>query len=40
MNYYINDLHLFHKNVKRASKEFNNRPFENLEEMHNLVKEK
>ncbi len=40
MNYYISDLHLFHKNVTRAGKDFDDRPFDNLEEMHTLVKEK
>ena len=40
MNYYISDLHLFHKNVTRAGKDFDNRPFDNLEEMHSIIKEK
>lgn len=40
MNYYISDLHLFHKNVTRAGKDFNDRPFDNLEEMHLIVKDK
>ena len=30
MNYYISDMHLFHKNVTRAGKDFDDRPFENL----------
>lgn len=34
MNYYISDLHLFHKNVTREGKDFDDRPFDNLEEMH------
>ena len=40
MNYYISDLHLFHKNVTRAGKDFDDRPFDDLEQMHNLIKEK
>ncbi len=36
MNYYISDLHLFHKNVTRAGKDFDDRPFDNLEEMHSI----
>ncbi len=40
MNYYISDLHLFHKNVTRAGKDFDNRPFNDLEEMHSIIKEK
>ena len=40
MNYYISDLHLFHKNVTRAGKNFDDRPFDNLEEMHSTVKDK
>lgn len=40
MNYYISDLHLFHKNVTRAGKDFDDRPFDNLEEMHSIVKDK
>lgn len=40
MNYYISDLHLFHKNVTREGKAFNNRPFDNLEDMQALIKEK
>lgn len=40
MNYYISDLHLFHRNVTRAGKNFDNRPFDNLEEMHSIIKEK
>lgn len=38
MNYYISHLHLFYKNVTRDGKDFDNRPFENLEEMYSLVK--
>ncbi len=40
MNYYISDLHLFHKNVTRAGKDFDDRPFDDLDEMHALIKEK
>ena len=40
MSYYISDLHLFHKNVTRAGKNFDDRPFDNLEEMHSTVKDK
>lgn len=40
MNYYISDLHLFHKNVTREGKDFDDRPFDNLEEMHSTIKEK
>jgi calcineurin-like phosphoesterase family protein len=31
---------LFHKNVTRAGKNFDDRPFDNLEEMHSTVKDK
>jgi calcineurin-like phosphoesterase family protein len=31
---------LFHKNVTRAGKDFDDRPFDNLEEMHSIVKDK
>ena len=40
MNYYISDLHLFHKNVTRARKDFDDRPFDNLEQMHTIIKDK
>ena len=40
MNYYISDLHLFHKNVTRAGKDFDDRPFDDLDEMHALIKGK
>lgn len=36
MNYYISDLHLFHE----ASIKFDNRPFTNIEEMHQVMKDK
>ena len=40
MNYYISDLHLFHKNVTKEGRNFDNRPFDSLEEMHKFIKEK
>ncbi len=40
MNYYISDLHLFHINVTRAGKNYDDRPFDNPEQMHSLIKEK
>ena len=40
MNYYISDLHLFHKNVTKEGKNFDNRPYETLEEMHRDIKER
>ena len=40
MNYYISDMHFFHKNVTNAGKNFDNRPFETVEEMHRVMKEK
>lgn len=36
MNYYISDLHLFHKAVLQ----FDNRPFHTIEEMHEAIIEK
>lgn len=39
MNYYISDLHLFHKNVTKEGSDFDCRGFETLDEMHNLIKE-
>lgn len=33
MNYYISDLHLFHENAIK----YDNRPFENLEQMHETI---
>ena len=38
MNYFISDLHLFHKNVTGEGSNFDNRPFETLEEMHKTIK--
>ena len=38
MNYYISDLHLFHKNVTGEGKRnFDNRPFKTVEEMHESI---
>lgn len=34
---YISDLHLFHKNVTRAGKNFDNRPYKNIEEMNDDI---
>ena len=39
MNYYISDLHLFHKNVTDEGSNFENRPFKALDEMHRVLKE-
>ena len=38
MNYYISDVHLFHKNVTAEGSNFDNRPFKTLEEMHGTIK--
>lgn len=38
MNYYISDLHLNHKNVTDEGKNFDNRPFQTLDEMHEAIK--
>lgn len=38
MNYYISDLHLFHKNVTGEGSNFDKRPFETLQEMHDVIK--
>ena len=40
MNYYISDLHLFHKNVTDEGKNFDHRPFKTLDEMHQTIKER
>ncbi len=40
MKYYIGDLHLFNKNVTKEGKNFDDRPFNNLEEMHSMIKER
>lgn len=34
---YISDLHLFHKNVTKAGKDFDKRPYMDLEEMHSDI---
>ena len=34
MNYYISDLHFFHKNVTGEGSGFDGRPYATLEEMH------
>ena len=34
---YISDLHLFHKNVTKAGKDFDKRPYADLEEMHSDI---
>lgn len=39
MNYYTSDLHFEHKNVTKEGTDFDNRPFETLEEMNSeLIK--
>ena len=38
MNYYISDVHLFHKNVTAEGSNFDKRPFQTLEEMHKTIK--
>lgn len=39
MNYYISDMHFFHKNVTKEGNNFDNRPFNSLAEMHQYMKE-
>lgn len=39
MNYYISDLHFFHRNVTGEGTNFDNRPFQTMEEMHETIKE-
>lgn len=39
MNYYISDLHFFHKNVTGEGTNFDNRPFKTMEEMHKTIKQ-
>ena len=34
MNYYIADLHLFHKNVTKAGVDFDDRPYDDIYQMH------
>lgn len=38
-NFYISDLHLNHKNVTAEGKNFDNRPFQTMQEMHEKFKE-
>lgn len=40
MNYYISDMHFFHKNVTKEGNNFDNRSFNSLAEMHQYMKEK
>lgn len=40
MNYYIADLHIAHKNVCKEGTNFDNRPFETMEEMMKTIKDK
>ena len=40
MNYYISDLHLFHRNVTMAGWNYDNRPFANVAEMGERIREK
>ena len=37
MNYYISDLHIEHKNVTAEGTNFDGRPFQTLEEMHEEI---
>lgn len=39
MNYYISDLHFFHKNVCKEGNNFDNRPFETMKETMDYIKE-
>lgn len=38
MNFFISDLHLFHKNVTGEGNNFDDRPFKTLEQMHSVIK--
>lgn len=38
MNYYISDIHLFHKNVTMEGNNFDNRPFDTMNTMHDTIK--
>lgn len=40
MNYYISDLHLFCRSQTKAGVNYDNRPFENIEEMHQYILER
>lgn len=37
MNYYISDMHLFHANVTNEGTNFDGRPFQTLDEMHEEI---
>lgn len=37
MNFYISDLHLNHENVTQSGKNFDNRPFKDVEQMSNVI---
>lgn len=37
MNYYISDLHLFCKSQTKQGANYDNRPFETMDEMHNYI---
>ena len=37
MVYYTSDIHFFHKNVTKQGTNFNNGPFNNLDEMHETI---
>ena len=37
MNYYISDLHLFSRNQTADGLNFDNRPFKNVDEMHEVI---
>ena len=39
MNYYISDLHLFCRSQTKSGVNYDNRPFENIEEMHQYILE-
>lgn len=39
-NYYLSDLHLFHKNVTNEGSNFDDRPFDTVEEMHKTIKDR
>ena len=39
MNYYISDLHLFCQSQTKQGQNYDNRPFENIEEMHQYILE-
>lgn len=39
MNYYISDLHILHKNVCKEGKNFDQRPFETMDEMMNFIQQ-